>query len=192
MQIPNEYGASMIEILVTLVIVALGLLGIAGIKLVGLQDTNLAYQISVATFQAQDMAERISANRVAKAEYNGLTWIPERTSCEGDETNCTSEQIAKDDFWLWNDTNRKIMPQGNGRVLADGDDYLIAVKWADPQLRVKASDINNLDTTQTTTDSGTFRLGWDSAEDTDVYNACGDPSDEDNNGFRCYVLRYRP
>lgn len=180
----HYHGATMLEILVTLVIVALGLLGIAGMKLVGLKDSNLAYQITIAAIQAQDMAERIGANRVGMSNYNNLTWwttVPTRASCEGTSTTCTSAQIATDDFYLWNDTNRKTMPSGNGRVLASGNDFLIGVRWSDPQLEQK--DANG---------TSSYTAGWDSTAASDVYTVCGDPADATNRRLRCYVLRYRP
>lgn len=183
----NQHGASMLEILVALVVIALGLLGIAGMNIIGLKDSNLAYQYSVATLQAQDMAERIGANRVGISRYDAITWWTagdvQPTSCVSVCTEvdgviscsspaCTTAQMAADDSWRWNYNNRTMLPSGNGSVTEDDGDYLIAVRWSDPQL-------NGAD-------------GWDGTAGTDTRVSCGDPSSTANNNLRCHALRYRP
>ncbi|HHH48248.1 MAG TPA: type IV pilus modification protein PilV [Gammaproteobacteria bacterium] len=56
-------GFTLIEILIALVIFSIGLLGLAGMQLRGAEGTNTAYFRSQATLLANDMAERIHANR---------------------------------------------------------------------------------------------------------------------------------
>ena len=56
-------GFTLIEILITLVIFSIGLLGLAGMQLRGAEGTNTAYFRSQATLLANDMAERMHANR---------------------------------------------------------------------------------------------------------------------------------
>lgn len=64
-----QLGTSMIEVLVTLLITMLGLLGIAGLQYrVQLSDVE-SYQRSQALVLLQDMAARISTNRAAAATY---------------------------------------------------------------------------------------------------------------------------
>lgn len=65
----RELGTSMIEVLVTLVITTLGLLGIAGLQYrVQLSDVE-SYQRSQALVLLQDMASRVTTNRAAAATY---------------------------------------------------------------------------------------------------------------------------
>lgn len=66
--IPNaidgrQSGFTMIEVLVTLVILMIGLLGIAGLMAQGQRSSFEAYQRQQALALANDMAERIKANR---------------------------------------------------------------------------------------------------------------------------------
>jgi len=58
-----ERGFTLIEILVTLVIMMIGLLGIAGLMAQGQRSSFEAYQRQQALALANDMAERIKANR---------------------------------------------------------------------------------------------------------------------------------
>ncbi|MGH8639558.1 MAG: type IV pilus modification protein PilV, partial [Burkholderiales bacterium] len=56
-------GFTMIEVLVTLVILMIGLLGIAGLMAQGQRASFEAYQRQQALALANDMAERVKANR---------------------------------------------------------------------------------------------------------------------------------
>lgn len=62
-------GATMIEVLVTMVIIAFGLLGIAGLQ-VRLQSSEIeAYQRTQALLLLNDLKWRIEANRLQSAKY---------------------------------------------------------------------------------------------------------------------------
>ena len=62
-------GATMIEVLVTMVIIAFGLLGIAGLQ-VRLQSSEVeAYQRTQALLLLNDLKWRIEANRLQSAKY---------------------------------------------------------------------------------------------------------------------------
>lgn len=62
-------GVSLIEVLVTVVILAIGLLGLAGLQ-VRLQSSELeSYQRAQALILLEDMANRLSANRANAATY---------------------------------------------------------------------------------------------------------------------------
>lgn len=55
-------GFSLIEVLITVVILAIGLLGVAAVQVVSLQQTNNSYLQTKANIHAQDIAERLRAN----------------------------------------------------------------------------------------------------------------------------------
>ncbi len=55
-------GFSLVEVLVAMVIFAIGMLGIAGMQGIALKDNNDAYMRSLAVFFAYDMGDRIRAN----------------------------------------------------------------------------------------------------------------------------------
>lgn len=65
----NQHGSTMLEVLVTIVILALGLLGLAGLQS-RLQVSEMeAYQRSQALILLNDMASRITTNRNVAASY---------------------------------------------------------------------------------------------------------------------------
>ncbi len=56
------HGVSMIEVLVTTLVLALGILGTSALQITGLKGTDAAHYRTVATFIANEMADRIRAN----------------------------------------------------------------------------------------------------------------------------------
>ena len=58
-------GFTLIEVLVTLLIVAIGLLGLAGLQMTTLNNQFEAYQRAQAILSIEDMANRIRANSIA-------------------------------------------------------------------------------------------------------------------------------
>lgn len=64
-----QQGTSLLEVLITIVILAIGLLGLAGLQ-TRLQSSEIeAYQRSQALILLNDMASRITSNRVNAASY---------------------------------------------------------------------------------------------------------------------------
>lgn len=68
----NIHGFSMIEVLVTIVILMIGLLGLAGLQARALTSQMESYQRAQALVLLKDMAGRINANRLAASCY-GMT-----------------------------------------------------------------------------------------------------------------------
>lgn len=66
---PAQRGTSLIEVLVTIIILTIGLLGLAGLQM-RLQSSEMeAYQRSQAIMLVNDMAGRIASNRADAASY---------------------------------------------------------------------------------------------------------------------------
>jgi len=67
-------GFSLIEVLVALIVLTIGLLGLAAIQITGLKNNQSAYYRTSATVLAYDMADRMRLNRsVAEAGGYNLT-----------------------------------------------------------------------------------------------------------------------
>lgn len=71
-QMRSERGFSMTELLVAMLILAIGLLGLAGMQTRSVQMNLSAYQATQANYLAQDMLERMRANRTdaLSGDYN--------------------------------------------------------------------------------------------------------------------------
>ena len=80
-------GFTLIEVLITLIILSVGLLGVAGLQLTSLQNQLEAYQRAQAILLVEDMASRIRAN--APAARTG-EYIPATNYGLDGTGNCTS------------------------------------------------------------------------------------------------------
>lgn len=127
----RQRGVSMIEVLVTVVILAIGLLGIAGLQVASVRNTQVAAQRSIATQQAYDIAERIRANLsgATAGAYDALNaGIPGNPGC----APCTAAQQAVVDHWAWNTANQQLLPQGSGTVMGTiTGGYLVTLNWVE-------------------------------------------------------------
>lgn len=132
-------GFSMIEVLVTIVIIAFGLLGIAGLQ-VRLQMSEMeSYQRSQALLLLNDMANRIATNRSDAASYVTTAANP---MGEGMVCPTTTVTVAQRDLGEWcnamqgagETTNSgaskvRALVGGRGCVESVGSDYLVTVVW---------------------------------------------------------------
>ena len=64
----GERGFTLIEILIAVIVLAIGLLGVAGLQTVSMQQTAASDSRSVAIMHAQTMAERIRSIRGVPAD----------------------------------------------------------------------------------------------------------------------------
>ena len=130
-----QRGTTLIEVLVTMVIIAFGLLGMAGLQ-VRLQASEMeSYQRSQALMLLNDMANRIAANRNNAASYAGSTTYGVGMTCPS-----TTTTIVQKDLNEWCNAlqgaaetagSSKVgaMIGGRGCVVASGSDYMVTVAW---------------------------------------------------------------
>lgn len=114
----------MIEILVSIVVISLGLLGLAGLQALSLRNNQVSHYRSIATQQAYDMGDRIRANLVGvqAGRYNNLSGTLaalQATDPACVTTGCTPAQMATTDFLQWRTVNNALLPNGGGTVCLD-------------------------------------------------------------------------
>jgi len=105
----NQTGFSMLEVLVTLLIVSLGLLGIAGIIASSIKANQSSYVRSQASWLTNDIIDRMRANRVA-AEVAGSPYT--LANCAA--APATPVTVAETDVKQWCDTLAAVFPSGTG------------------------------------------------------------------------------
>jgi len=121
----------MIEVLITLIILSIGLLGLAALQGNSMTSNHNAYIRSQATILANDMADRMRANMVGirANNYNNLNGIPGDPGCISTAAGCTATQIATYDAFEWNTTLSQQLPAGQGTVVGNGATFAITVRW---------------------------------------------------------------
>lgn len=121
-----QSGASIVEVLVTLILVSVGLLGIAGMQLATVQTTNSAAQRFEATTLAKDILERMRANRnrAMAGQYDIAIGA-----------SATGGTLADEDLQEWKAALSQALPGGDGAVdvQAVGTSRVatITVQWTD-------------------------------------------------------------
>lgn len=102
------------EVLVALVVMAVGLLGIAGLYVEGLRAGRTAIYRTTAVSLASDMAERIRANPQGAYEGSGPGTDYD---CVNGAADCSADELAEDDWLHWlADIGRRLPAGAAGAV----------------------------------------------------------------------------
>ena len=129
----HSRGFSLVEILVALVVLSVGMLGIAGLYVTTLRASGGSiYRMQAVNF-AGDLADRIRANRTANVAYAGAG---ANNNCYGAASvNCSPALMAANDLLVWQAQIVNILPGGNGVVAVAGAaapyTYTITVNWTE-------------------------------------------------------------
>lgn len=94
-------GFTLVEILVSLVVLSVGLLGIAALYVESLKAGRTSLNRITAITLAADMADRIRANRDAGVAYAGAGPGADN-GCVNGVAACTAAELAADDWFTWN------------------------------------------------------------------------------------------
>lgn len=137
-------GFSLLEVLVALVILALGMLGIANMLLLAHKSNSSSYSRQQAIQSAYDIIDHIRANRQAAINGNysvnnlvssGTPTIPSAPSANCLTSSCTTTQLAAYDTWSWLATDVARLPNGCGSIATapSGTSTLVTVtvQWDD-------------------------------------------------------------
>ena len=118
----------MLEVLISIVIIAFGLLGVAGLQAYALKNNNSASLRLTATVLAADIIDRMRANNVAataleyhkpnSADWGGAAANPQ-AGCTTAGGACTPAQMAEYDRWNWGRRVAAALPNGQGLVCLD-------------------------------------------------------------------------
>ena len=119
-------GVTLIELLVTILVISIGLLGLAGMQTVSMQYNHSSYLRTHANNMAYDIADRMRANRrpAMNGDYNiGLEAAPP-----------AGGSVAADDLAEWRAAIAATLPNGTGSVTTNNDGKAtIRIRWLDSQ-----------------------------------------------------------
>jgi type IV pilus assembly protein PilV len=120
MQRLNQAGFNLIEVMIALVVISIGLLGLAILQMTSLQQNQSAYYRSQATLLAYDITDRMRANidEVGSGSYfvvSGATTAGCINYSAG-AAGCTQVQMASHDIAEWQAALSVELPEGDGRV----------------------------------------------------------------------------
>jgi type IV pilus assembly protein PilV len=129
-------GVNLIEVMIALLVLSIGLLGLAGLQATSLQYGHDANVRSLATVAAYDIIERIHTNRDNANLYTV-------TSTCADPATCCDESVGsiENDLMCWDKSIKAALPGGNGTVIGPDADgyYTVTINWTDRELEAQIS-----------------------------------------------------
>lgn len=129
----KQRGFSLVEVLIALVIMSVGMLGIAGLYVQTMQAGRTSMLRHHAVTLAGDVADRIRANPRAGIAYQGDGLD---SSCVSGVIDCDEVEMAGHDILLWNQQAVDTLPDGDVEIIFDDTGvpplYTINVTWSEP------------------------------------------------------------
>ena len=139
-------GFSLLEVLIALLVLSVGLLGIAGLQTVSLRFNHQSYERTQATVLMSEMYEKIIANPDAARAgiFNAVgsgTTSGSYTGYGGCPTACNATELATYDIFQWKIAieEPKKLAQGQGSITvvpANPGTYDITVLWMENGLQM--------------------------------------------------------
>ena len=132
-------GFTMLEILIALLVLSIGLLGVAGLQTMGLRYSQSAYVRSQVTALVDDLADRMRANPggVINGAYDNFgtaSTLPTDPGCIASANGCTPANLAIYDKLQWVALVKGRLPEGvTAKVerIATTNDFDITLSWTD-------------------------------------------------------------
>jgi type IV pilus assembly protein PilV len=128
-------GFTLVEVLVALIILSVGMLGIAGLYVHSMQAGRTSLFRHHAVTLAGDVADRIRANPRAAIAYSQAG---ANNNCVNGGVDCSPPQMAANDIDLWDQQATDTLPNGTVAVVFTAGvgglppTYQITVAWDEP------------------------------------------------------------
>ncbi len=126
-------GFNLIEVLIALIILSVGMLGIAGLYVHSMQAGRTSLFRHHAVTLAGDVADRIRANPRALAAY---ALAGANNNCVAGGIDCTPAEMAANDIFLWQQQAVDTLPTGAVAIVFSNavvpPTYQITVSWTEP------------------------------------------------------------
>lgn len=136
----RQRGFTLVEVLVALLVLAIGLLGLATLQTVGIKFNQESYLRSQAVLIAYDIIDRIRANPVAKSagSYDSVAAGATYTApaCTG-AVNCSTSDIATYDLANWKARIAATLPAGTGAISTSGTRRTVTVTWKENDIDMR-------------------------------------------------------
>ena len=158
----NQAGFTLIEVMIAVLVLSIGLLGLAGLQVTALQNNQSAFMRSQATAFAYDLADRMRSN------VPGVTagfYDPANAAQTADcltTTGCSVEELAEHDLSEWSAALAGNLPMGQGTVCIDstpgdgadaanaacdgsGTQWTVKIWWDEDKDGVISTTANNME-----------------------------------------------
>ena len=140
-------GFSLVEVLVALIVLSVGLIGIAKMQALALSSTGVATRRSLAALEAASLADSMHANRgywgvtasgaTIKVSGSAVTTLPVSPApdCEaGQGAPCDAAALASYDLQDWADSLKSLLPGDSAQIACNAStpiECLITISWSE-------------------------------------------------------------
>ncbi|HEX8989348.1 MAG TPA: type IV pilus modification protein PilV [Rhodocyclaceae bacterium] len=123
-----QKGVSLLEVLVTVLVLSFGLLGVAGLQTTALKATHSSYYRSIANALAADIVDRLRANVLTQTRGNQAATAryyvsPGSPSVNCSTSVCTGQGLANYEMAAWKASVASLLPAGGATLCIDGTPY---------------------------------------------------------------------
>ena len=129
----QQHGFSLVEVLIALIIMSVGMLGIATLFVQSMQAGRTSMFRHHAVTMAGDVADRIRANPLAGVAYAGQG---ADNGCVATGNDCNAAAMAANDILLWEAQADESLPNGTVTVTYNDvvapPEYTIRIDWDEP------------------------------------------------------------
>lgn len=117
--IKRQAGSTMMEVLVSMLVLSFGMLGMAGVQSVSLRGNQSAYYRTMATTLSTDMVDRMRANLAGVSDGGYDDEDGAATASCFTAGGCTDVQMAAQDILDWEAAVTATLPGGSSVVCVD-------------------------------------------------------------------------
>lgn len=119
--INRQRGFTLLELMVSVLVLSIGLIGLAGLQLIGVQNGRDAYNRTQAVMLAYDIIDRMRANLQGVTDGNYHLQSGTKQDACRTAGGCTTLQMAQDDVFLWRQAvaSDLVLPGGSAVVCRD-------------------------------------------------------------------------
>ena len=139
----KQSGFSLMEVLIAMLVLAIGLLGLAALQTQGLRFNAEAYSRTQATSLAYQIIEIMRADRDNADDYEiDAATLDGFAANPGNPSNCTATLVATPtataQLTCWIESLKLALPEGQGSIVLNADAsnnyYNVTVSWLDREL----------------------------------------------------------
>jgi len=155
--VSHQKGIGLIEVLISVFILASGLLGLAALQTQSLRFSHESYMRTLASILASDMADRIRVNSTEALDTDnyihalGANTSGTATACE--DNACSSSELAAYDYKQWDDQLVALLPGGEGQISASNKN---AAGWREYTIVIQFNSISTDKSASSTPDTSSF------------------------------------
>lgn len=138
-------GFSLIEVLIAVIILSIGLLGMARLQIISMQNNNGAFYRSQATLLANEILDRMRLNLAAAGSYAIAADAPAPAVASCIANPCDPVAVAQADLMEWRGEIARLLPAGTGSIVVGASNVVtVDIRWTDPAIAAQAGQESSL------------------------------------------------